>query len=150
MTPNPNPPTIPQYTADNANTMNGNTANATPFEGDNPDRSKSNSPEGRPSPPRIYSPEADGMEVDVEDDDKQNIAQQRRGSKRAWSDDETTADQEEPLSSSDELRLAADQVGSHILDLPKGATEVPAEAAKIYSDLMFRQLHMLKQFIEAE
>ncbi len=103
MTPNPNPPTIPQYTPDDANTMNGNTANATPFEGDNPDRSKSNSPESRPSPPRMYSPEADGMEVDVEDDDKQNIAQQRRGSKRAWSDDETTADQEEPLSSSEPI-----------------------------------------------
>ncbi len=50
----------------------------------------------------------------------------------------------------DELRLAFDQVGSNILDLPKGATEVPAEVAKIYSELMFRQLHMLKQFIEAE
>jgi hypothetical protein len=50
----------------------------------------------------------------------------------------------------DELRLAVDQVGENILELPKGSTEVPAEAAKIYSDLMFRQLHMLKQFIEAE
>jgi ankyrin repeat protein len=50
----------------------------------------------------------------------------------------------------DELRLAFDQVGSNILELPKGSTEVPAEAAKIYSDLMFRQLHMLKQFIQAE
>jgi hypothetical protein len=43
-----------------------------------------------------------------------------------------------------------DQVGENILELPKGSTEVPAEAAKIYADLMFRQLHMLKQFIEAE
>lgn len=49
-----------------------------------------------------------------------------------------------------ELRLAVDQVGKNILELPKGATEVTAEAAKIYADLMFRQLHMLKQFIEAE
>ena len=50
----------------------------------------------------------------------------------------------------DELRLAFDQVGSHILDLPKTATEVQGEAAKIYADLMFRQLHMLMQFIKAE
>ncbi len=50
----------------------------------------------------------------------------------------------------DELRLAFDQVGSNILDLPKSATEMPADAAKVYLELMFRQLHMLKQFIEAE
>lgn len=49
-----------------------------------------------------------------------------------------------------ELRLAVDQVGGNILDLPKGATEVPVEAAKIYADLMFRQLHMLKQFIDPD
>jgi ankyrin repeat protein len=49
-----------------------------------------------------------------------------------------------------ELRLAVNQVGRNILDLPKAAKEVPAEAAKIYADLMFRQLHMLKQFIQAE
>jgi hypothetical protein len=41
-------------------------------------------------------------------------------------------------------------VGRNIFDLPKAAKEVPAEAAKIYADLMFRQLHMLKQFIQAE
>ena len=103
MTPNPNPPTNPQYTADNANTMNGNAANATPFNGDSPDRSKVNSPEERPSPPRMYSPVTDGMDVDVEDDEKQNTKQQQRGTKRAWSEDETTNDQKEPLSSSEPL-----------------------------------------------
>jgi hypothetical protein len=50
----------------------------------------------------------------------------------------------------DELRLAVDRVGGNILDLPKGATEASAEAATIYGELMFRQVHMLKQFIEAE
>ena len=103
MTPNPNPPTNPQNTADNANTMNGNAANATPFNGDSPDRSKVNSPEERPSPPRMYSPETDGMDVDVEDDEKQNTKQQQRGTKRAWSEDETTNDQKEPLSSSEPI-----------------------------------------------
>ena len=47
----------------------------------------------------------------------------------------------------DELRLAVDRVGGNILDLPKGATEASAEAATIYGELMFRQVHMLKQFI---
>ena len=103
MTPNPNPPANPQYTADDANTMNGNATNTTPFNGNSPDRSKANSPEERPSPPRMYSPETDGMDVDVEDDEKQNTKQQQRGTKRAWSEDETTNDQKEPLSSSEPL-----------------------------------------------
>lgn len=49
-----------------------------------------------------------------------------------------------------QLRLAFDQVGENILDLPKGEAEASAEAAKIYSELMFRQLHMLKQFIDPD
>jgi hypothetical protein len=49
-----------------------------------------------------------------------------------------------------QLRLAVDQVGENILDLPKGTTEASAEVAKIYLELMFRQLHMLKQFIDPD
>ena len=49
-----------------------------------------------------------------------------------------------------ELRLAVDQVVGNILDLPKGATELSAKAAEIYLELMFRQLHMLKQFIDPD
>lgn len=45
-----------------------------------------------------------------------------------------------------QLRLAVDQVGGKILDLPTAT----AEEEKIYAELMFRQLHMLKQFIDAE
>ena len=37
------------------------------------------------------------MDVDVEDDEKQNTKQQQRGTKRAWSEDETTNDQKEPI-----------------------------------------------------
>lgn len=45
-----------------------------------------------------------------------------------------------------QLRIAVDQVGATILD-----AQVPdPEAAKVYAELMFRQLHMLKQFIQAE
>ncbi len=50
----------------------------------------------------------------------------------------------------DELRLAIDQVGSPIFDLPKAATDAPAEAAQICAELMFRQLHMLMQFIDPD
>jgi hypothetical protein len=49
-----------------------------------------------------------------------------------------------------ELRLAVDQVGINVLDLPKGETEASPEAARVYAELMFRQLHMLKQFIKAK
>ena len=64
-----------------------------------------------------------------------------------------------------QLRLAVDQVGGNILDLPRANTEVStksteihsdpppkeilANAATVYSALMFRQLHMLKQFIQS-
>ena len=64
-----------------------------------------------------------------------------------------------------QLRLAVDQVGGNILDLPKASTDVSTKSTKIHSDpplkeilanaatvysaLMFRQLHMLKQFIQS-
>ena len=64
-----------------------------------------------------------------------------------------------------QLRLAVDQVGGNILELPRANTEVStksteihsdpppkeilANAATVYSALMFRQLHMLKQFIQS-
>ena len=124
MTPNPSPPANSQYTADDANTVNSNAANTTPFNGNSPDRSKANSPEERTSPPRMYSPETDGMDVDVEDDEKQNTKQQQRGTKRAWSEDETTNDQKEPLSSSEPIakkrctQKSMPQVGDSTTALP--------------------------------
>ena len=64
-----------------------------------------------------------------------------------------------------QLRLAVDQVGGNILDLPRANTEVStksteihsdpppkeilANAATVYSALMFRQLNMLNQFIQS-
>ena len=45
-----------------------------------------------------------------------------------------------------QLRLTVDQVGENILDLPTATTE----AAKIYAELLFRQLYMLKQFIDPD
>lgn len=107
MTPNPNPPVNSQYTADDANTVNSNAANTTPFNGNSQDRSKANSPEERPSPPRMYSPDAEGMNVDVEKDEKHSSEQQRRGTKRIWAADETLSDQNESLSSSEPVTKTA-------------------------------------------
>jgi hypothetical protein len=46
-----------------------------------------------------------------------------------------------------QLRLVVDQPGENILVLPKDTLEVSANTDIVYSELMFRQLHMLKQFI---
>ena len=45
-----------------------------------------------------------------------------------------------------QLVLAAEETGNTILDLP----EATPEDARIYAELMHRQLYMLMQFIQAE
>ena len=46
----------------------------------------------------------------------------------------------------DQLLLAVEETGKTILDLP----EATPEDARVYAELMHRQLYMLMQFIQAE